>query len=90
MVEITSNHDKRIVVSTHSETFVLSLLAQIADGKISVDDVSFIFAEKEDGESKFTKQEASSDGQIQGGLSSFMEAELEDMAIFFGQSPETI
>ena len=90
MVEITSNHDKRIVVSTHSETFVLSLLAQIAAGKVGVDDVSFIFAEKEDGESRFTKQEASSDGQIQGGLSSFMEAELEDMAIFFGQSPETI
>ena len=90
MVDITSKNDKRIIVSTHSETFVLSLLAQIADGKISVDDVSFIFAEKEDGESKFTKQEASSDGQIQGGLSSFMEAELEDMAIFFGQSPETI
>ena len=88
MVDITSKHDKRIVVSTHSETFVLSLLAQIADGKVGVDDVSFIFAEKEDGESRFTKQEASPDGQIQGGLRSFMEAELEDMAVFFGQSSE--
>ena len=86
MVDITSKHDKRIVVSTHSETFVLSLLAQIADGKVGVDDVSFIFAEKEDGESRFTKQEASPDGQIQGGLRSFMEAELEDMAVLFGQS----
>ena len=51
MVDITSKHDKRIIVSTHSETFVLALLAQIADGKVDVDDVSFIFAEKEDGES---------------------------------------
>ena len=90
MVDIASSRDKRIVVSTHSETFVLSLLAQIAEGKIGVDDVSFIFAEKENGESRFTKQEANSDGQIQGGLGSFMEAELEDMAVFFGQSPETI
>lgn len=86
MVDITSNHDKRIIVSTHSETFVLSLLAQIAAGKIGVDDVSFIFAEKEDGESRFTKQEATQDGQIQGGLRSFIEAELEDMAVFFGQN----
>ena len=86
MVDITSNHDKRIIVSTHSETFVLSLLAQIADGKIGVDDVSFIFAEKEDGESRFTRQGATEDGQIQGGLRSFIEAELEDMAVFFGQN----
>ena len=89
MVNITSNQDKRIIVSTHSETFVLSLLAQIAAGKIDVDDVSFIFAEKVDGESKFTKQEATPDGQIQGGLSSFISAELEDMAVLFGHSSES-
>lgn len=86
MVDITSKHNKRIIVSTHSETFVLSLLAQIADGKVGVDDVSFIFAEKEDGESMFTKQKATPDGQIEGGLRSFIEAELEDMAVLFGQS----
>ena len=89
MVDITSNMDKRIIVSTHSETFVLSLLAQIASGKVSVDDVSFIFAEKEDGKSRFTKQEATSDGQIQGGLRSFITGELEDMALLFGQSAES-
>ena len=86
MVEITSTMDKRIIVSTHSETFVLSLLAQIAAGKVSVDDVSFIFAEKEDGESRFTKQEVSPEGQIQGGLESFITGELEDMAVLFGPS----
>ena len=89
MVDITSNMDKRFIVSTHSETFVLALLAQIAAGKVSVDDVSFIFAEKEDGESRFTKQEATSDGQIQGGLRSFITGELEDMALLFGQSAES-
>ena len=88
MVDITSKHDKRIVVSTHSETFVLSLLAQIAEGNIGVDDVSFIFAEKEDGESRFTKQQATSDGQVQGGLRSFIASELEDMAILFGEPSE--
>ena len=87
MVDITSKNDKRIIVSTHSETFVLSLLDSDSRGERSrVDDVSFIFAEKEDGESSFTRQEATPDGQIQGGLQSFMEAELEDMAVLFGQS----
>ena len=87
-VDIVSNSDRRFVISTHSETFVVALLAQIAAGKISVDDVSFILAKKENGESGFTKQEAKSNGQIQGGLDSFMAAELEDMAVFFGVSQQ--
>ncbi len=84
MVDITSRHDRRLIVSTHSETFVMSLLAQIAAGKVSVDDVSFILAEKADGESRFTKQEAKSNGQIQGGLASFIASEFEDIAVFLG------
>lgn len=89
MVDITSNMDKRIIVSTHSETFVLSLLAQIASGKVSVDGVSFIFAEKEDGVSKFTKQEASPDGQLEGGVSSFISSQFEDIAAFLGLNSKT-
>lgn len=83
LADIALNNDKRFVISTHSETFVVALLAQIASGKISVDDVSFILAEKEDGESVFTRQKAEPNGQIQGGLDSFIAAELEDMAVFF-------
>ncbi len=82
-VDIVSNSDRRLVISTHSETFVVALLAQIASEKINVDDVSFILAEKENGESRFAKQKAESSGQIHGGLGSFIAAELEDMAVFF-------
>ena len=88
MVDITSNHDRRFVISTHSETFVVSLLSQIAAGKISVDDVSFVLADKNDGESEFTRQEAKANGQIQGGLDSFIASELEDIAAFLGLSSE--
>lgn len=84
LADIALNNDKRFVISTHSETFVVALLAQIAKGEIGVDDVSFILAEKADGESRFTKQKAESNGQIQGGLDSFIAAELEDMAVFLG------
>ena len=88
-VDIVSNHDRRFVISTHSESFVVALLAQIAKGEIGVDDVSFLLAEKENGESRFTKQEAKPNGQIQGGLDSFIAAELEDMAAFLGLDAET-
>ena len=83
LTDIALNNDKRFVISTHSETFVVALLAQIAKGEIGVDDVSFLLAGKENGESKFIKQKAESNGQVQGGLDSFIAAELEDMAVFF-------
>ena len=89
LVDIALDKEKRFVISTHSETFVVALLAQIAAGKIGVDDVSFILAEKENGESKFTKQKAESNGQIQGGLESFIASEFEDIAAFLGVETET-
>ena len=49
LADIASDHDKRLIVSTHSETFVVALLARIAAGLIGVEDVSFILAEKKDG-----------------------------------------
>ena len=88
-VDIVSNNNRRFVISTHSEAFVGSLLAQIAAGKIGVDDVSFILAEKENGASGFTKQEAKPNGQIQGGLDSFIASEFGDIAAFLGLETET-
>ncbi len=90
MVDITSSMDKRIIVSTHSETFVLALLAQIAKGEIGVDDVSFILAEKEEGVSRFTKQEASTNGQLEGGVTSFISSGFEDIATFLGLDSEKV
>ena len=88
MADIASKHGKRFIVSTHSEVFVVSLLAQIAAGEVSVDDISFILAEKADGESRFTKQGAKPNGQIEGGLYSFIASEFEDIAQFLGLDSE--
>ena len=88
MGDIASKDDKRFIVSTHSEAFVLALLARIAAGEVSVDDVSFILAEKEGGESRFTKQGAKPNGQIEGGLDSFIASEFEDIAQFLGLDSE--
>lgn len=84
LVDIVANGDKRIIVSTHSETFVLALLTRIITGEIGLGDVSFILADNSDGESVFAKKEAKANGQIEGGLDSFVAHELEDMAIFLG------
>ena len=84
LAEIAANEDRRLIVSTHSEGFVVALLSQIAAGKISVDDVSFILAENREGETALTRCEATSDGQIQGGLEAFMASEVKDLANFLG------
>ena len=84
MTDIASEHGKRFIVSTHSEAFVLALLGQIAAGKVGVDDVSFILAEKEGSESTFTEQEAKANGQIEGGIDSFIASEFEDISLFLG------
>lgn len=86
MVTIAANEDRRLIVSTHSEVFVTALLAQIAAGEASVDDISFILAENRDGESTFTPQRATPDGQIEGGLGAFMASEVGDLAALLGIS----
>ena len=84
MVTIAANENRRLIVSTHSEVFVTALLAQIARGEASVDDISFILAENRDGESTFAPQKATSDGRIEGGLGAFMASEVGDLAAFLG------
>ena len=86
MTEITGKEDRRLIVSTHSEAFVVALLSQIAAGNVSVEDVSFILAENRGGETSLTRCEATEDGQIEGGLAAFMAGELEDLASFLGLS----
>ena len=88
LVDIVANGDKRIIVSTHSEMFVRSLLARIIAGKIGVDDVSFILADNSGGESVFSKKEAKANGQIEDGLTAFVEDGFEDIALFLGLDPK--
>ena len=49
LAEIAVENNRRLIVSTHSETFVVALLSQIAAGKINVEDVSFVLAENPTG-----------------------------------------
>ena len=88
LADIACTKDKRFVISTHSEVFVVALLAQIAAGKVSVDDVSFVLTENEAGHSRFVKQETTPNGQIAGGLNSFIASGFEDIAVFLGLESE--
>ena len=88
LAEIAVEKDRRLIVSTHSETFVVALLSQIAAGKIRLDDVSFIHADNPNGSTVLTQQKATRNGQIEGGLRAFMASEAKDLVDFLGLSSE--
>ena len=84
LADIALQEDRRLLISTHSEAFVVSLLTQMASGNLPVDAVSFLLAEKRNGETVFEKCEANDKGQLSGGLKPFMAEEMEDIAAFLG------
>ena len=88
LAEIAVEKERRLIVSTHSETFVIALLSQIAAGKIKTDDVSFVLAENPNGSTVLTQQKANRSGQIEGGLRAFMASEAKDLVDFLGLSSE--
>jgi len=78
------NAVKRLIISTHSEHLVLALLAAVSSGVLRPDELACYLCTKEKGESRFERQRVNSKGQLEGGLSSFMEGELEDLKDLLG------
>ena len=85
-VKIMRNEDKRFLFTTHSEVFALAILSEVARGHLKPEDVAFYLTRKEGKETKFERQEINKHGQIEGGLTSFMEGELEDLAVLYGET----
>ena len=82
--EIIKNENKQIFLTTHSENIVPSVLAKIATGELSRDDVQFYLAVNEDDETKIIPQEVNDKGQIEGGMMNFMETELNNLKSMLG------
>jgi predicted ATPase len=84
MVRMVKEEGKQFIVSTHSEILVLSLLSQVAKHEISPGDLACYLVTKARKVTYFERQDVNDKGQIEGGLKSFMEAELEDLKAFLG------
>ena len=81
---VREDRSKHLIISTHSEQFIMSLLALVSEGTFHSDKLAIYLTTKEGKRSKFQRQQVNESGQVEGGLSSFMEAELEDMKVFLG------
>jgi hypothetical protein len=84
LVDIAQNENKHFIITTHSETFLMALLAEVARGRLAPEQLACYWAVKKGKEAQFERQQVNEQGQIEGGLASFMEGELEDLKAFFG------
>jgi energy-coupling factor transporter ATP-binding protein EcfA2 len=81
---ITREEKKQIVLTTHSELFVSSLLAVVAEGQLSPEEIHCYLCVKEKRQTYLKAQRVHRNGQIEGGLATFIEAELEDLQKLLG------
>lgn len=75
---------KRLLISTHSEQFIRAFTTLVVEGKLSPDDLALYLVTKEGKTSKFKRNHVNEKGQIEDGLMSFIEGELEDLKVFLG------
>lgn len=77
--EVAKEEKKSFILTTHSENIVTALLSLVAEHRLSNEDVACYLCvkDKNTGRTVITEQRVTSDGQIEGGLLSFMEEELQ-------------
>ncbi len=83
LVRIVREEGKRFLISTHSEPFLSALLAMVAKGEAKPADLAFYMVQKKKKSTEIERQKINEDGQIEGGLTTFVEGELEDIRVFF-------
>ncbi len=82
LAQIAHEEEKQFVISTHSESFLLALLALVDEGELKPAELACYLAQKEKRATRFERQAVNEKGQIDGGLTTFIEGELEDIRTF--------
>lgn len=86
LAHFAANDEKQLIFTTHSEQFLLSLLACVKEGFLKSDQLRCYQVTRRGKKTEFTYEPVSEDGQISGGLASFMEGELLDIRTFLSAS----
>jgi len=82
LTHLATEEEKQLVFTTHSEQFLLSILACVKEGLLHPDQLRCYHVVREKKQTIFNYEPVSGEGQISGGLSSFMEGELQDIKTF--------
>ena len=82
VAQLATEEAKQLIFTTHNEQFLLSLLACVKENRLRADDLRCYHVSREKKQTTFTHEVVSEEGQISGGLSSFVEGELQDIKTF--------
>lgn len=82
LARLATEEEKQLLFTTHSEQFLLSLLACVKEKRLKPSQLRCYHVVRERKQTTFIHEPVSEDGQIAGGLSSFMEGELQDIKTF--------
>ena len=82
LAHLATEEGKHLLFTTHSEQFLLSILACVKEKLLRTDQLRCYHVFRERKQTIFNPEPVSEDGQISGGLSSFLEGELEDIKSF--------
>ncbi len=75
-VKIATQEDKQLLLATHSDHLLLSLLNNVAERKLAADDLAIYYFWPEDGKVAVRRQEVTPAGLVKGGLPGFFDAAL--------------
>ncbi len=79
---LVKEEGKQLLLATHSEQFLVSLLTCVKEGILDARDVRCYYVARQKKVSVFSEQKVHAGGQVDGGLRSFVEAETEDLRSF--------
>lgn len=82
LTRLAGDEGKQLAFTTHSEQFLLSILACVKEKRLRPDQLRCYHVVREKKQTIFNPEPVSAEGQISGGLSSFMEGELQDIKSF--------
>ncbi len=82
LVHLATEEGKQLAFATHSADFLLAILACVKEKRLKPAQLRCYHVSREKKQTIFTREPVSDDGQISGGLSSFVEGELEDIKVF--------
>ena len=77
LVEEATTENKQLILTTHSEHILFSLLTAVAEGKLTPEQLVIYSFEKEKGVANAKHLGVNKDGTVEGGLEGFFQAEVD-------------
>lgn len=78
LVDIATQSDKQLLLSTHSEHVLMGLVTAVAQGRLRPEELSVYYFSRSESTATAERLEVTAKGQIKGGLKGFFEVEIEE------------